>query len=204
LEAFLDQLASMPVPALYAALAVVAALENIFPPVPADTVVAFGSFLAARGQGTALGVFVATWAGNLTGAMLIYAVGRRYGAERLERRMLGDRAAEAESRLRALYGKYGLTALFLSRFLPGVRAIVPPLAGALRVPAVRAAVAMGAASAIWYGAISYLAFRIGADWEQLAGTVSRYGRVAAITGSVLALVAVATWFLLRRRPEARR
>ena len=194
----------MPVPALYAALAVVAALENIFPPVPADTVVAFGSFLAARGQGTALGVFLTTWAGNLAGAMLIYAVGRRYGAERLERRMLGDRAAEAESRLRALYGKYGLTALFLSRFLPGVRAIVPPLAGALRVPALRAAVAMGAASAVWYGAISYLAFRIGADWDHLSGTVSRYGRVAAITGSVLALLAVATWFLLRRRTEARR
>jgi membrane protein DedA with SNARE-associated domain len=203
-EAFLDQLASMPVPALYAALAVVAALENVFPPVPADTVVAFGSFLAARGQGTALGVFVSTWAGNLAGAMLIYGVGRRYGAERLERRMLGDRAAEAESRLRDLYGKYGLTALFLSRFLPGVRAIVPPLAGALRVPAVRAAVAMGAASAVWYGAISYLAFRIGADWDQLSGAVSRYGRVAAITGSVLALLAVATWLLLRRRTEARR
>jgi membrane protein DedA with SNARE-associated domain len=203
-EAFLDQLASMPVPALYAALAVVAALENVFPPVPADTVVAFGSFLAARGQGTALGVFVSTWAGNLVGAMLIYGVGRRYGAERLERRMLGDRAAEAESRLRALYGKYGLMALFLSRFLPGVRAIVPPLAGALRVPAVRAAVAMGAASAVWYGAISYLAFRIGADWDQLSGTVSRYGRVAAITGSVLALVALSTWFLLRRRTEAQR
>lgn len=204
MEAFLDQLSAMPVPALYAALAVVAALENIFPPVPADTVVAFGSFLAARGQGTALGVFVATWAGNLAGAMLIYAVGRRYGAERLERRMLGDRAAEAESRLRTLYGKYGLTALFLSRFLPGVRAIVPPLAGALRVPAVRAAVAMGAASAVWYGAISYLAFRIGADWDQLSGAVSRYGRVAAITGGVLALLAVATWFLVRRRTEARR
>ena len=201
MEAFLDQLSAMPVPALYAALAVVAALENIFPPVPADTV---GSFLAARGQGTALGVFVATWAGNLAGAMLIYAVGRRYGAERLERRMLGDRAAEAESRLRTLYGKYGLTALFLSRFLPGVRAIVPPLAGALRVPAVRAAVAMGAASAVWYGAISYLAFRIGADWDQLSGAVSRYGRVAAITGGVLALLAVATWFLVRRRTEARR
>ena len=204
MEAFLDQLSAMPVPALYAALAVVAALENIFPPVPADTVVAFGSFLAARGQGTALGVLVTTWAGNLAGAMLIYAVGRRYGAERLERRMLGDRAAEAESRLRTLYGKYGLTALFLSRFLPGVRAIVPPLAGALRVPAVRAAVAMGAASAVWYGAISYLAFRIGADWDQLSGAVSRYGRVAAITGGVLALLAVATWFLVRRRTEARR
>jgi membrane protein DedA with SNARE-associated domain len=194
----------MPVPALYAALAIVAALENVFPPVPADTVVAFGSFLAARGQGTALGVFLTTWAGNIVGAMLIYAVGRRYGAERLERRLLGERAAEAEARLRALYGKYGLTALFLSRFLPGVRAIVPPLAGALRVPAIRAAVAMGAASAVWYGAISYLAFRIGADWEELSGTVARYGRLAAIAGAVLAVAGVAIWVVARRRAEVRR
>ncbi|MFN2566303.1 MAG: DedA family protein [Gemmatimonadaceae bacterium] len=204
MEAFLDRLASMPVPALYAALSVVAALENVFPPVPADTVVAFGSFLAARGQGTALGVFLCTWAGNLAGAMLIYAVGRRYGAERLERRLLGERAAEAESRLRALYGRYGLAALFVSRFLPGVRAIVPPLAGALRVPAIRTAVAMGAASAVWYGVISYLAFRIGADWDAVSGAVTRYGRVSAIAGLAIVSIAVATWLILRRRREVRR
>jgi membrane protein DedA with SNARE-associated domain len=203
-EAFLDRLASMPVPALYAALAVVAALENVFPPVPADTVVAFGSFLAARGQGTALGVFLVTWAGNIAGAMLIYAVGRRYGAEPLERRLLGERAAEAESRLRKLYSRYGLVALFVSRFLPGVRAIVPPLAGALRVPAVRAAVAMGAASAVWYGAISYLAFRIGADWERLSGTVGRYGRASGIVAVALATIALTAWLVLKKRRTAHR
>ena len=61
----LDWLESLPVGALYASLALVAAIENIFPPVPADTVVAFGSFLAARGHGTALGAFLATWVGNV-------------------------------------------------------------------------------------------------------------------------------------------
>jgi membrane protein DedA with SNARE-associated domain len=198
-EAFLDRLASMPVPALYAALGIVAALENVFPPVPADTVVAFGSFLAARGQGTALGVFLTTWTGNVAGAMLIYLVGRRYGAERLERRLLGERAAEAESRIRTLYRQYGLVALFLSRFLPGVRAIVPPLAGALRVPAGRAALAMGAASAVWYGAISYLAFRIGADWDALSGTVARYGRLSAIAALAVAVLALAAWMLMKKR-----
>jgi membrane protein DedA with SNARE-associated domain len=198
METFLDQLASMPVPALYAALGIVAALENVFPPVPADTVVAFGSFLAARGQGTALGVVTTTWAGNVAGAMLIYLIGRRYGAEPLERRLLGDRAAEAESRLRALYSKYGLVALFLSRFLPGVRAIVPPLAGALRVPAGRAALAMGAASAVWYGAVSYLAFRIGADWEELSGTVARYGRLSAIAAVAFVGLALAAWIVVKR------
>jgi len=191
------------VPALYAALAVAAALKNIFPPVPADTVVAFGSFLAARGQGTAFGVFVSTWTGNVAGAMLIYGVGRRYGAERLERRLLGERAGAAESKLRALYGRYGIAALFVSRFLPGVRALVPPFAGALRIPAVRTAAAMGAASAIWYGAISYLAFRIGADWEALAGAVARYSRTAAIVGFALALIGLLAWLFMRRRREAR-
>jgi membrane protein DedA with SNARE-associated domain len=205
METFLDRLASMPVSALYAALGIVAALENVFPPVPADTVVAFGSFLAARGQGTALGVFMTTWAGNVGGAMLIYALGRRYGAERLERRLVGERFGEAESHLRTLYGRYGLAALFISRFLPGVRALVPPFAGALRIPPLSATLAIGAASAIWYGAISYLAFRIGADWEALSGAVGRYGRVAALMAGLIAGLGLAAWLIARRRRgEARR
>jgi membrane protein DedA with SNARE-associated domain len=202
-DAFLDRLASMPVPALYAALALVAAIENVFPPAPADTVVAFGSFLAARGQGTAIGVVLVTWAGNLSGAMLMYGLGRRYGAERLERRLVGDRAGEAESRLKALYGRYGLAALFLSRFLPAVRALVPPFAGALRIPVLRAAALMGAASAIWYGAVSYLAFRVGANWERVSATVGQYARVVALAAAVIAALGVAAWLVHRRRRESR-
>jgi membrane protein DedA with SNARE-associated domain len=81
---------------------------------------------------------------------------------------------------------------------------VPPLAGALRIPAVRAAVAMGAASAVWYGAISYLAFRIGADWERLSATVARYGRTSAITALILAAIATAAWLVVRRSRTADR
>ena len=50
MSGILDWLETLPVAALYAALAIIAAIENIIPPVPADTVVAFGSFLAARGH----------------------------------------------------------------------------------------------------------------------------------------------------------
>jgi len=131
-QSLLDWLTSLPLGALYLALAAVAATENIFPPVPADTVVALGSFLAARGQGSVWAAFLATWIGNVGGAMAMYAVGRRYGAERLDRRLLGDKGPGAEQRLHRLYGKYGVAALFASRFIPGVRAIVPPFAGAFR------------------------------------------------------------------------
>jgi membrane protein DedA with SNARE-associated domain len=197
-QPFLDWLSGLPPAALYLALAVTAALENIFPPLPADTVVAFGSFLAARGHGTAAGSFVSTWAGNLIGAMLMYYAGRRFGAERLARRLGGG--SGAQRRLSALYGKHGVWALAISRFLPGVRALVPPFAGALRVAPVKAAAAMGLASAVWYGAITYLAFQVGSSWEELAARVASWGKVVGVAAAALAAVGALIWFLRRRRP----
>ena len=42
---------------LYPIMAVAAAVENIFPPIPADSIVALGSWLAARGEGTVISAF---------------------------------------------------------------------------------------------------------------------------------------------------
>ncbi len=198
LTPFLDWVGALPLSALYLILAATAAAENVFPPLPADSVVAFGSFLAARGHGSAWVSFLAVWVGNVAGAMVIYALGRRYGADRLERRLLGARAEQLENRLSDYYGRFGLAALFLGRFIPGVRALVPPFAGALRVPAFTAALLIGSASAIWYGTVSYVGFTLGADWPALVRALSRDGGTAAAVAAVLVLGFV-TAILLRRR-----
>jgi membrane protein DedA with SNARE-associated domain len=195
----LDWLESLPVGALYACLAVIAAIENIFPPVPADTVVAFGSFLAARGHGTVVGAFLATWIGNVAGAMLMYAVGRHFGADWLEARMARRGGSEMTGRLEAMYGKYGLTAIFMSRFLPGIRAIVPPFAGALRIPPLRAGAMIAIASAIWYGTVTVVAYNLGENWEKATAAIGGYQRTLAIAVAVIALVALAVWAIRRRR-----
>jgi membrane protein DedA with SNARE-associated domain len=111
--------------------------------------------------------------------------------------MKGNGAAHA--RLEALYGRYGLWALCLSRFLPGVRALVPPFAGALRISPTRTAVAMGVASGIWYGAITYLAYTVGARWELLAARVGAVGRWSGIAAAALAAIALVVWLVRRRR-----
>jgi membrane protein DedA with SNARE-associated domain len=198
-EGILEWLESLPVAALYACLALIAAIENIFPPVPADTVVAFGSFLAARGHGTALGAFLSTWVGNVAGAMLMYAVGRHFGADWLEHRMERRGGSEMTARLQKLYGRYGLLAIFMSRFLPGVRAVVPPFAGALRVPPVRAGIMIAGASAIWYGTVTIVAYHLGENWEQATATMAGYQRGIAIGAGALVLVGVAVWAIRRRR-----
>jgi len=196
---FVDWLTHIPLAALYLLMAGFAAVENVFPPVPADTVVALGSWLAARGQGSAFWAFLATWVGNVLGAAAMYAVGRRHGTAWMHRRFpaLGD--AKNERRLRELHGRYGAGALVLSRFIPGVRALVPPFAGALRLSPVSTIASIAVASGIWYGLISYLAFRAGADWNALMSMVTHYGRLSAIVAAVMVAVGGAVWWLRHRQ-----
>ena len=202
MQPILDWLTSLPPATLYLVLALAAAVENIFPPFPADTVVAFGSFLAARGNGSAVGSFLSTWIGNVTGAMAMYALGRRYGAEAVERRLTKRGKGDAERRFRDLYQRYGLLAIFLTRFLPGVRAIVPPLAGAFRIPAWGTALMMALASAVWYSIVTYFGYQVGSSWEQLLATLKASQRIVALVAGGIAVIGAVVWLALRRRTPA--
>ena len=198
----LDWLSHVPLSALYLLMAGFAAVENVFPPVPADTVVALGSWLAARGQGSAFWAFFATWVGNVAGAGAMYAVGRRHGTAWMHKRFpaLGDE--KNERRLRQLHGRYGAVSLVLSRFIPGVRALVPPFAGALRISPVTTMLSLSVASAVWYGLVSYVAFRAGADWGALMTRITRYGRFTAVAAAAVIAAGALVWWLRRRRRMA--
>jgi membrane protein DedA with SNARE-associated domain len=204
MQAMLDWLVTVPVGVLYVIIFLTAALENLVPPFPSDVVVAFGAFVVARtNHGTLLSVFLAVWAGNVAGAMVVYALGRRYGAERLERRLAGKDAESVDARLHRLFDKYGLPAVFVSRFVPGVRAIVPGFAGATRMSVPWTLAMIAAASAIWYGLISVLAFRAGSDWEQLKAMIAGVGTKAAIIGTVILGAGVVAWLIANRKKRTR-
>ena len=198
MDAVLAWLGSLPPAALYVILAVVAATENFVPPIPADVIVAFGSFLAAREQRSPIPTIIAVVIGNVGGAIAMFALGRRYGADWIRRRMrvMGE---GAEQRVRHWYNRFGLPALFLSRFLPGVRAVVPPLAGAIRVPATGAIIAIATASTLWYATLAILAYRLGSEWDRIASVIGEFQTGAAIVAASIVALAAAMWWLLRRR-----
>lgn len=204
LDAVLTWLGGLPTAALYSTMSLLAAIENIFPPIPADVLVAFGGFLAARSGNPPWPAFLAVWGGNLAGACGMYWLGRRYGASRVEQRYHLDRTGGADDRVRRWYARYGTAAFFVARFVPGVRAVVPPLAGALRLPAVGVIVAMGLASAAWYGTITWLAFRAGVRWESLRGAVARFSSVTSVIAAGFIALAALAWWSYRRRARAHR
>src|SRR5512134_3568667 len=79
MEALLHQLASLPPLIIYLVLAAGAAVENVVPPVPADSFVLLGAFLAAGGRADPWVVLLLTWLANVAAAMGVYALAWHFG-----------------------------------------------------------------------------------------------------------------------------
>ena len=195
-------LASLPPATLYIILALVAATENFLPPIPADVIVAFGSFLAARADRSPAPTIIAVVVGNVGGALAMLALGRRYGSAWIRQHLNRVMGESAEQRVQHWYNRYGLPALFLSRFLPGVRAVVPPLAGAIRVPVGGAIAAIAIASTIWYASLALIAYRLGSEWDRIMEAMKQFQMVAAIVAGAIVAVGFLVWHVVRRRRQA--
>jgi len=198
LQTLTDWLGNLPLGSLYTAIAVLSAFENFFPPFPSDAVIAFGSFLADRAHGSPFIVFLLGWLGNVAGAGVTYYLGRRFGAKVFLRRIEKYAGPDAEDRIKKLHKKYGLSGLFVSRFLPGVRAIVPPFAGAMRLPAFKVMFSVASASAVWFGLITFLAFRAGDNWDLVQHYLVRSGKVAGGIAVGIVVIAIGIWLWKRQ------
>lgn len=199
MQEFFAWLTGLPAAALYSVLALLAFIENVFPPAPADTIIAFGTFLAARGQASLLGCLGMVIAGHLVGAATVFMVGRRWGADRV-RAWLAERGeAKAEATFEAWYRRYGVWALLVGRFIPFVRGVVPLGAGALRIPLVPVLAVTLVHATVWYGIITYAAYRVGENFDMLLRIMKRGGTTLGIAAGVVAVVAVAVWWWRRKK-----
>jgi LPXTG-motif cell wall-anchored protein len=178
---------------------VLAAVENIFPPVPADVSVALGAFLAGRGSMNAWLVFGLAWIANVGSATGVYALARRHAAL-VTRGFLGRHifTPNTVAHIEEQYRRHGALGIFLSRLLPVWRGMVMPFAGIARVPAWRALLPMALASAVYYGALTYLVRRLGTDLDVVLGVVRRVNTWLAVVAGVL-IVVIALWIVRRRR-----
>jgi len=206
LERLLDALASLPLVPTYLVLMVLSALENVFPPVPADTAVALGAFLARRGEISVVPLAILCWLANLASACGTYLVGRRHGRA-FFRDGWGRKVMPPEvlAGLEEAYARWGTAAIFVSRFLPGLRAAVPPFAGVAGFPALKALVPAALASAIWYAFLAAAGYQLAANWGAVKELVADANRALGLVALVVGTAAVAwLWRRARRRRSERR
>ena len=175
-----------------------AALENIAPPVPADTFILLGGFLAVRGPADVVAVFVVTWLANTSGALLVYGAGHRFGPPFFDTRFGRMLLRPAQlARLTRFYRRWGTAAIFLARFLPGLRAVVPAFAGVARLPLASVAPPVVVASGLWYGALVWLGAMAGERLEVILEWFGTANRLLLVIAGVAGTVLLVAWLRTR-------
>jgi len=191
----------------YLAIFLVVILGNVGLPVPEETILALAGYLVWRGELYApyvvgVGILSATVGDNLG-----YWFGRRYGRAAIER--YGHRILLPPERMEKVWrfvSRYGPRAVFAARFLPGVRILAGPLAGAagLRFPAFLLANALGAALYVPYAVgIGYaVGYGLGEYVERFRHVLGEVKHVVLI-GAAIAALAMLGWRGLRamRTPQ---
>ncbi len=194
LLAFLERLPPGP---LYALITALAALETFIPPLPADTAVALGAFLAGRGRLNPWTVFGLTWVANVGSASLVYWLARRYGRDFFKgptgRRLLTPAVL---AHIEAQYERHGSYGIFVSRLLPVWRAVVPPFAGIAGLSAPRALIPLALASALWYGLLTVFVASLGTNLAVVLAVLARVNWALGVA-ALGAIIFLAVWIVRR-------
>jgi membrane protein DedA with SNARE-associated domain len=194
----LRALTTLPPLLLYLLLGVGAATENVAPPVPADTFVLAGALLAAQGAADPWLVFMVTWVFNVASAVAMYFVARRYGRAffkmPIARWLLREHQLE---QIGGFYDSWGVPAIFLSRFLPAWRAMVPVFAGISRMRAWKVVPPVAIASGLWYGLLVYLGAVMGRNLSVIVDIFDSINSV--LLWIAIGLIALASFWWWRTR-----
>jgi len=161
-------------------------LENVFPPIPSEVILPLAGFLVFQGEMTFVEAMVAATVGSVSGAAILYALGRHGGRPLLLR--YGGLLRLDEARLDRAddwFDRHGPKIVFAGRMLPGVRSLVSVPAGLseMRVPVFVALTMLG--SALWNAALIGAGWALGGSWHEVGEVVG------PLTLPVLAAVTVA-------------
>jgi len=164
---------------------------------PGETALLVGGYLAANGKLSLPVMLVVAIGCAIAGDSVGYEVGRRLGP-RLRTSRLGRKIGDRRwDRAEAFLHRHGGKAVFFGRSIALLRALVPTLAGAARMPYTTFLPWNAAGGTVWGGGCVLLGYA----FARSLPTVERYLRVSG--GVVLAVVVVVALVvhLLRRRRE---
>ena len=186
----------------YVGVALLVALENVFPPIPSEIVLPFAGFVASDGDANLIGMIVAATIGSLIGALILYGVSAWVGPDRVGQivirygrwlRLTTDDVVKAER----WFDRYSNRAVLVCRCIPLIRSLISIPAGFRRMPLGQFVVYTTIGSAIWNSALIGAGYLLRSSWHDVEPVLSwfQYIVVAVIAGAI-------GWFVWSRRRRA--
>ena len=195
----------------YAAIALVLFLAGLGVPIPEDIPLIYGGVMAGQGKMDVSIHFAVSMIFIIIGDTCLYLIGRRVSrSSKVQSGQDGDLPSETPTRFERLlsperrekvqsyFDRYGSWAVFLGRFVAGVRGAVFLTAGLTNFPIRRFIILDGLAALlsvpIWIG----IGYWVGERWTEILDTAKSY-QLYVLFG--LAISAVIYWVVRRRRED---
>ena len=186
----------------YVGVALLIALENLFPPIPSEIVLPFAGFVASDGDANLIGMIVAATIGSLVGAWILYGIAWWIGPDRLARflvrygkflRITNDDIDRAST----WFERREVVAVLVGRCIPLIRSLVSIPAGFRHMPFATFTLYTAIGSAIWNTALIAPATSLRENWEDVEPVLD----IVQIVVIVLIVVGI-IWFVWSRRRGA--
>jgi membrane protein DedA with SNARE-associated domain len=183
----------------YAGLVLLMLVETVFPPIPSEAVLPLAGYLVERGEFAFVAVLLASTAGSVLGAVLLYEAARRGGrpfALRFLRfaRLEESRLEEAER----WFARRGALIVLFGRCVPGMRSLVSLPAGLLRMPRWEYLLFTLLGSLAWNGVLVGAGYALGSQWEQVSDIVGPIS-TPLVAVAILVAATLVAWLVVRGR-----
>jgi len=186
----------------YPGLFLLIVLESTMVPVPSLLVMPFAGYLASQGSFSLPVILVINSAAALTGSTISYVLGAAGGKPLLLRygKWVLVRPKDLE-RAEIYFARHGSATVLIARFLPVVRHLISIPAGIARMSLPKFWLQTFLGSTIWGGGLMVVGYELGSRWEEVETHAKKFDLVIAAL-IVLAILALAIRFVIRRRREA--
>lgn len=178
----------------YVGIALLMALENIFPPIPSELIMPLVGYTAAQGTLNLWAAIAAATAATVVGALPWYALGRWAQRERVygfvDRHghwlTISRRELEKADRW---FQERGRWVVALGRLVPGVRTLISVPAGFCNMPLGRFVGYSTLGTVVWLSALAWAGHLLGQSYEQVAKYIGPATKII--------LVGIALTYLVR-------
>jgi len=189
----------------YIGIFLMIALENVFPPIPSEVILPFGGFMTTYTELTVVGVIIASTAGSVVGAVILYGIGLLLDVERLEK--IIDRwghilrvTKEDIHKADAWFDKYGIWTVFFCRMVPLIRSLISIPAGMSNMKFSLFLIFTFFGTLIWNIILVSIGAALGENWGRITEFMDVYSNIAyAIIG--IGIIGFIVWFFRNKRKK---
>lgn len=186
----------------YISIFVLITLENVFPPMPSEIILAFGGFIATYSGLTVTGVILSATAGSVSGAIILYNIGKLFGVKRLECLLqrwglIFGLEAQNMSKTNLWFKKYSYWAVFLCRVVPLMRSLISIPAGMSNMRFSTFLLLTAAGTFIWNTIIVGGGALLGESWEYILMFMEVYHRLVYVF-LTLAICALLIYWIINK------